>query len=191
MRLLYGFSCPTSLVEACPSCFLSQNLVLCWETWHKLCEVSLYFCMFLRLNEGDDQFQVCNFAIGAKIGLQHDTSGRLGGLGRFPSRGAEKWQSSDFGTLNKHDKLQSTSSRNGHHLLWYGKIQSFTSDVTGGLYTGLTRLHVAGWNLRDLHGAMSSSNRSTHRRWTTSWASMAMWSQTLGYNHKLTMCHDI
>lgn len=74
------------------------------------------FCMFLRLNQGDDQFQVCNFAFGATIGLQHDTSERLGSLGRFPSRGAEKLQSSDFATEQNMTKIQTTSSRNGHHL---------------------------------------------------------------------------
>ena len=77
----------------------------------------------LRLNEGDDQFQVCNFAFGATIGLHHDTSGRLSALGRFPSRGAEKLQSSDFATEQNMTKIQTTSSRNDHHLLWYCSIE--------------------------------------------------------------------
>ena len=152
----------------------------------------LLFAWFLRLNEGDDQFQVCNFAFGATIGLQHDTSERLGSLGRFPSRGAEKLQSSDFATEQNMKKIQTTSSRNGHHL-YYDTValKSFTSDVMDGLYMGLTRLHVGGWNLRDLHGAMSSSNRATHRRCTA----REIFSMPHGIHGCLThlkaMCNDI
>lgn len=97
-----------------------------------------------------------------------------------------------FCNWTKHEKIQTTSSRNGHHL-YYDTValKSFTSDVTDGLYTGLTRLHVGGWNVRDLHGAMSSSNRATHRRCTA----REIFSMPHGIHGCLThlkaMCNDI
>ena len=121
---------------------------------------------------GDDQFQVCNFAFRAKIGLQHDTSGRLGALGRFPSRGtfwSYKAQILQEHTWTKHDKLQTTSSFE-MVTTYYDTVVAFKAQnirfFSGWFvcFWGQRSTSRGGWNLRDLHGAMSSSNRATHWR---------------------------